>query len=178
MRDLIHIVETYLNEAGAGASRITKHIQSGRPFFIISAQRTHFSVAENNKRTQILKDNLSKIGGMSFIEVDGEYPENGGPMAKEKSFLVLPRSMNTNPVGFFRAAVKLMKIFDQESILFGDGTDVFLEFQNGEKYDLGSALTFDPSVIKTLGGSTNIKGKSFSFHKGDKPDADDISKVA
>jgi hypothetical protein len=144
-----------LDEAGAGPARIAQHIKDGEMFFMISAMRQNLSKQENEKRTQVLKNKLAAMPGCSFIETTGEYQEIGQEEpGVEKSFFVLPRSKNTGEMKFFDFAKKMMNIFDQDSMLITN---------DGETIALGSNLTFDPSVIKNLGGFSKIKGRKFSF---------------
>jgi hypothetical protein len=165
MRKLMQIMESeMLDEAGAGPARIAQHIKDGEMFFMISAMRQNLSKQENEKRTQVLKNKLAAMPGCSFIETTGEYQEIGQEEpGVEKSFFVLPRSKNTGEMKFFDFAKKMMNIFDQDSILIGAGNKVSLITNDGETIALGSNLTFDPSVIKNLGGFSKIKGRKFSF---------------
>jgi hypothetical protein len=56
-----------------------------------------------------------------------------------------------------------MHTFDQESIIYGDGQMVWLVFNDGTKDKLGNRLTFRPEVIDTLGGSSTIGNRKFSY---------------
>jgi hypothetical protein len=167
MRDLIILAESVdLVEAGAGPSRILSHIRRGMPFFMVSAFRQHLPHEENLKRSEMLKKKLAEMPGLSFIETTGEYQEDGNEMpGVENSFFVLPRSRNTNAKYFVEMAKRLGHLFQQESVLVGDGEAVFLVFMTAdhEPVYLGTSLTFNLKAIEKVGAFSKIKNRKFSF---------------
>jgi hypothetical protein len=168
MRSYISLYEQFqqeIDEAGAGPSRIVKHIHNGAVFIMLSAMRADIKHSENLRRTDQLARLLSSKP-VSFIETEGEYHEEGQTdPSPEKSFFVMPRrgAHRITPDQFRDFGIKLMKRFNQDSILFGDGKMATLIFSNGETMDLGDAVTFRPEIIQNLGGFSKIKGRPFSF---------------
>lgn len=171
MRDLINLFENVfhrepeLDEGGAGPSRIVQHIRDGKVFFMISAMRGEHKHAENLRRTIKMKKMFRELP-VVFIETEGEYTELGrDEPSPEKSFFVMPaKGKPEHTAGPFRKfGIKLMHVFDQDSILYGDGRLASLIFENGSTFDLGNTVTFRPEVIKDLGGFSRIKGRTFSF---------------
>lgn len=166
MRNFMNIVESTLEEAGAGPARIASHIRNGTPFFMISAMRADKG-PENAKRTEMLRGQLAKFPGVSFVEVDGEYQEDGqDEPSKEISFFVMPRSKNTNTQKFLEVGKKLRTVFGQDAVIIGDGETIKLVGE-GWSDDLGDTATFNPSIIKTLPGYSKIKKRAFSFTSSD-----------
>jgi hypothetical protein len=169
LRDLATLVETglhtELDENGAGPARIIQHIRNGAVFIMISAMRGDRTRAENLKRTEKLKQVLTRMA-VSFIETGGEYHEDGqDEPSEEKSFFIMPRrgTRTLSPKTFRAFGMKLMHGFQQDSILFGDGHIASLIFGDGSEIDLGDTVTFRPEIIKNLGGFSKIKGRPFSF---------------
>lgn len=167
VRDLLAIVEnTQLDEAGAGPSRIVTHVQNGEKFFMISAMRADMPHSVNMRRTKLLSETLANYG-LVFIRTTGEYQEDGQDTPSEElSFFVMaPDHMKMNR--FSKLATNLMQIFKQDSILVGNGENVYLLFSDGSTHSLGTAATFSPAVLAHLGGFSKIKGRKFSFTEPD-----------
>lgn len=175
MRDLINLIESAaaLDEAGAGPARIVKHVRDGAKFFMISAMRSSLPHAENLKRTEVLKRVLAKNSAVTFIETDGEYHEDGADApSPEKSFFVMPRSPKTNFERFVEFGTKMMKVFQQDSIIVGDGDKIDLIENNGERFTIGDATTWRPEVVADQPGFSQIKKRKFSVvSKDDVPTA-------
>lgn len=172
MRDLILLAEGVdIVETGAGPSRILSHIRRGTPFFMISAFRQNLPHEQNLKRSAMLKKKLAELPGLSFIETSGEYQDEGSEMpGVENSFFVLPRSGRTNGKYFVEMARRLGHLFQQESVLVGDGEAVFLVFMvaDAEPVYLGTSLTFNLKAIEQVGAFSKIKNRKFSFADPDK----------
>lgn len=168
IRELLNLLEAFepeLDEAGAGPSRVVQHIRDGNVFIMLSAMRGNLPHQENLRRTEKLNHMLGKLP-VSFIETEGEYQEDGQSQpSPEKSFFVMPRkgATSVSPDAFRDFGVKLMHVFDQDSILYGNGKIASLIFDNGSTIDLGNTMTFRPEVIQDLGGFSKIKGRKFSF---------------
>jgi hypothetical protein len=163
VRDLLSIVEnTQLDEAGAGPSRIVKHVQDGAPFFMISAMRADMPHSTNMRRTRLLSEQLAQYG-LVFIRTTGEYQEDGqdAPSQEMSFFVMAPEHVKLDR--FVKMGMSLMSIFKQDSILVGNGENVYLLFADGSTHSLGTAATFSPAVLAHLGGFSEIKGRKFSF---------------
>jgi hypothetical protein len=167
VRDLLTIVEnSQLDEAGAGPSRIVKHVQDGTPFFMISAMRADLPHSANMRRTQLLSEELAQHG-LVFIRTTGEYQEDGQETpSQELSFFVMAPE-HVKLARFVKIGTTLMTIFKQDSILVGNGENVFLQFADGSTHSLGTAATFAPAVLAHLGGFSKVKGRKFSFTEPD-----------
>ena len=164
MRKSIDLVKTpeVLDEAGAGPARINTHIHNGDPFFVISASRANLPAEENSKRNELLKNALARAPGASFIQVTGQFREEGQEYPTlEDSFFVLQRS-KSNPKKFIGFGEKLMGLFQQEAIIYGDGSQIFLKEGGKEPMVLGDAISFRAEVTDNAEGSTEIKGRKFS----------------
>jgi len=149
----------------SGPSRILKHIQNGVPFFMISAMRADLDYPSNLKRTKNLQNDITN-SNLAFIRTEGEFHEEGQEKpSKELSFFVMMRG---EAVDMIHVAKKLMKKYNQDAILAGDGEDVFLLFNDGSRENVGNINTFDPSIISNLDGYSKIKGRAFSFVTKDK----------
>lgn len=154
-----------VEEAGAGPSRIVSHIQDGTPFIMISAFRGTNPHKVNVQRHAQMKHVLAKYP-VSYIQTEGEYQEEGSDEPKpEQSLFIMPnRDDTTMPSKRLLAIGKaLMAMFNQDSILYGDGEMVWLVFNDGSTDKLGNRLTFRPEVIDTLGGFSKVKHRKFSF---------------
>jgi len=163
VRDLLTIVEnSKLDEAGAGPSRIVTHVQNGVPFFMISAMRADMPHKNNVQRTRLLSDQLS-FYGLVFIRTTGEYQEDGqdSPSEEMSFFVMAPKHVKID--SFVNIGKSLMQVFQQDSILVGNGENVYLLFGDGSTHSLGTAATFSPAVLAHLGGFSKIKGRKFSF---------------
>lgn len=161
MRKSINLIESHeiIAEAGAGPSRINTHIQNGDPFFVISACQADLSTEDNAKRTNVLKSALAKAPGASFIPISGQFHEAGKTQPSiNDSFFVLQRS-KSNPKKFIAFGEKLMGLFDQEAIIYGDGSQIFLKAAGEEPMILGNAVSFRAEISDTVGA---VKGRSFS----------------
>ena len=164
MREFIDIV----SEAGAGPSRIMRHIRSGEPFIMVSAMRSDLSHRENVKRTDALRKALANNSAVTFIPTGGEYIEDGNTEpSPEMSFFILRRSPRTNPRKFIEFGQKMMKVFNQDAIIVGDGTSIDLIERDGSRFTIGDATTFRPEIIRTLPGFSSIKGRKFSVTSTD-----------
>ena len=157
-------IHELLNEAGP--SRILTHIRDGTPFVMISAFQSSQSHEANMHRHARLKH---IVGGLllSYIQTDGEYQmQSTGETLPEKSLFLMPTrgSITEIPKEKLRSiGEKLMHMFDQESIIYGDGKTVWLIFSDGNEESLGNRLTFRPEIIAALGGSSTVRNHQFSY---------------
>lgn len=167
MRDLLNLIEsTQLDEAGAGPARIIQHIRNGQTFLMLSAFRADLKLSENKRRTDLLRGHLARLP-VAYIVTGGEYHEIGqDDPSEETSFFIMPRN-KIEPEAFVEFGVKLMKIFNQDSILFGDGENVNLIEQNGDSFSIGNAASFDPAVVKKAPAYSKIKNRKFTFTSTD-----------
>lgn len=163
MRSIIDLIENaMLDEAGAGPARIMQHLHNGTPFLMLSAMRADLPMAQNKRRTELLKRKLTGLP-VSFITTGGEFHEIGqDEPSEEVSFLIMPgpgvklealRSFGEN----------LMGAFDQDAIILGDGESVHLIEKDGNSFVIGDAASFDPAVVKGAEGFSKIKGRKFTF---------------
>lgn len=172
MRTIINLVENaheVLDETGPTASRLASHIRKGVKFFMISAQRSALSPAENKARTRLLRNSLAKLP-VSFIDTVGEWQEIGTDApAREVSFFVMPKAKggDVDDKTFSILAKRLMKAFNQDAVLMGDGERVFLVFQNGRHEDIGRAASFLSGDADATKGYSMVGGKKFTFSDPD-----------
>lgn len=155
-----------LEESGAGPNRIAQHIRNGSMFITISAMRANLKRSVNLRRTKELKNILDRYPGISSIEIEGEYQEEGSDKpSPENSFFIMPRDQHTHvsPEAFRQFGIRLMQVFDQDSICYGDGKLVSLICSDESIIDLGNTTTFRTEVIADLGGFSKIKGRKFGF---------------
>lgn len=166
MRVLIDLIESQkLSEAGAGAARIAQHIRDGREFIAISAFRANLPMAENQRRTEVLKAHLSKMP-VSYIVTGGEYQEIGQEEpSEETSFFVTPRQPVPveQLVGWGK---KLRQIFSQDAFIYGDGESIRLHDKSGDDFEIGDRASFNPASIRNAAGFTTVKGKAFTYTDG------------
>lgn len=154
-----------LEEAGAGLSRVVTHIRDGTPFLMVSAFRSTNPHNVNLQRHDQMKHILQRYP-VSYIQTEGEYHEEGSPEPKpELSLFIMPSRGNVVMPAkrLLLIGRSLMTMFEQDSVLFGDGEMVQLVFADGSTMKLGNRLTFRPDVIDTLGGFSKLKGRKFSF---------------
>jgi hypothetical protein len=129
---LRELYDVQIDEAGAGPSRINTHIRNGVMFIMLSAMRAHLSRAANMRRTELMRSILSKNRSVSFIETTGEYHEEGQPEPSEElSFFIMPTNDAVNPEIFKSFGITMMKKMDQDSIIFGNGEDIYLIENSG-----------------------------------------------
>lgn len=151
-----------LDEAGAGPARITHHIRQGTPFLMLSAMRANLDMAQNKRRTGLLKQKLAGLP-VSFIVTGGEFHELGQEEPSEEvSFMIMPKP-GVSLEAFQKFGVDLMHAFDQDAIIFGDGESVNMVEQDGSSFSIGDATSFDPAVVKHAPGFSKIKGRKFTF---------------
>lgn len=119
----------FLTEAPARLSRLQSHAQS-RPFIMISASRGDLSVRENKTRSTELVQIL-RSHGLGGIQIEGHWLEAGRGSVTELSFFVpltKTATINGHPMDgdtMLAFACELGKQFQQEALLYGDGTWVY-----------------------------------------------------
>lgn len=157
-------IHDILNESGP--SRILTHIRAGTPFVMVSAFNEDLDLETNLRRHARLKHIVSGLL-LSYIQTDGEYKMRGTHQTlPEKSLFIMPTrgSVTEIPKEKLRSiGEKLMHMFGQESIVYGDGKTVWLVNDDGTEIDLGDRLTFRLEVIAKLGGSSTIKQRKFGY---------------
>jgi hypothetical protein len=162
-------ISELLNESGP--SRILRHIRDGTPFVMVSAFSPDVDHETNLRRDARMKHIVSGML-LSYIQTDGEYTMHGSdePMPEKSIFLMATRGSLTQVSKEKLRSIgeKLMHAFNQESIAYGDGKMVWLVFNDGSEEKLGNRLTFRPEVIATLGGSSTISSRKFSYTDADK----------
>lgn len=136
----------------AGISRVLHHTK--KPFLVITAFRGNYSSSQNKKRNLSLGKDLHtfKMGGIKLIGhweeapmgMDWKEAKKKGKVSdvKEESFFV-PKRKEMSLEKFKAFAFKLVKRYDQDAALFGDGKSVFLLFQSGKLDKIGSKLTIN-----------------------------------
>jgi len=152
--------------AGAGPSRVVNHLRAGVPFFTISAMRNEYTPEENRHRMRRLrKDIMAK--NVSCLPISGGFDETGEhgiTSVEEESFFVSPRDHKNTDVGhFLRWAKHLNNKFDQEGIMFGNGTEIFFVDQKGQMFPVGDAASFDPEILAKASGWSKLKQRKFTF---------------
>jgi hypothetical protein len=153
------LTETIFDEASLGRAR--SHIEN-RNVGLISASRSEFGVAENNKRTDQLKSDII-AAGFGFMNVTGSYVENLG---KENETKVIERSFLV--IGLDESNKKLYNFLSAEAAKFNQ--ESFLYKTKDDKN--GYLISPDGKVLSSVGEfhigklndySSKIKGKYFTF---------------
>ena len=174
-----HDIEEYMDsypdywlsvEEGAGRGRVNRFINQDKvPFFIISAWRGENTAKENRRRSKALIAKLRSyhLGAVplwgKWKEKDRETGEER--LVRERSFLVV-KSSNISDRKFKEIAIKLMKEFGQEAIIFGDGEAVYIlcnrSINTGcKEQKIGNRVTFDLDKIEDV--FSTIRGAPFTF---------------
>lgn len=155
-----------LDETAARPTRIMQHIRSGVPFIIASANRGNLSPEENKARTKQMWRKLMALP-VSVIPFDfGEYQEAGQDApSREQSFFILgDHAMGRTPVERLKQlAWKLRRDYDQDSVAFGDGKDIFFLERDGSEAPGGNAASFALDNVRKALGFSQIKGRQFTF---------------
>lgn len=164
-----------ITEHGAGPSRIVQHMQAGRPFIVISAERDYNDERDNKIATHRLKEVLARYP-VGYIKQSGEWDN-----VPETSFLIMPRNkLNDDQIERFKEFGKaLMKEFDQMAIVFGDGKHIVMINHDGTMDDWGlDTVSFNHKKMKDAGGHSTIKGRDYVFSPSDDNDPSTLTKVA
>lgn len=167
MTDMRHIMnlisEATLDEmAGAGPARIVHHIKEGTPFIMISAMRADLSPSDNKRRTELLRQKLANLP-VSYIVTGGEFHELGQELPSEEvSFFIMPDE-GVAIDALKRLGDGLMRAFDQDAFLCGDGDSVIYLGKDGEEFSIGDAASFDLANLRDAPGFSKIKGRKFTF---------------
>ena len=170
MRDFIEILQNNeLDEGGAGVGRLVTHIREGMPFFMISAMRGDLPHSENLRRTLMLKNKLRKLP-LTFISTEGEYHEKGrAEPSPELSFFVMAGHKEgvTDTDKMIYLATRLMHIFQQDSVLIGNGERIYLLENDGNEFQIGNAASFSMDAVKKSVAHSKIRGRKFTFTNTD-----------
>jgi len=154
-------LKNYLAEA-AKLSRVLNHIRSG-PFAIITAHRGENSTPENRTRQLDLAAKI-RMTDHGFLKLEGHWIENQNTPDEldviEDSLFVIGHP-DEDADEFGEAMHQLGNTFDQEAIVFGDGSDVFLLFSDGGKTRIGTASTIQTTALGQA--FSKIRGKPFAF---------------
>lgn len=163
-----YIDELSLDEAGAGLSRLLKHVENENVAFI-SAFRQGLSYAENLKRTKALKADLA-ASNYSWINLKGGYPEEGAAGNEDKeeiSFAVFDKNLDTKAQeAFYKKMLELCAKYEQDSVLIslkGHPTILPATYNSRGGIEQGPFL----SGISTSDVSkyfTRIHGTKFTFN--------------
>jgi len=143
------VLKKYKRLEESSLSRIWQHVEDDETSFaVISAYRGIYSEADNLKRHNELKGKIRAMG-YGYIEQKSGYsysnPEEGEDVSvEEKSFFI--------PNIDFKSAIKLGRLFKQESILYKDKEKGFGLFM------------CDTGKLEML---FKRKDKLFSFNKDD-----------
>jgi len=141
-----------LNEASLG--RVYRHIKDAKykSLTLITAWRSQFAHNENQRRNKRLMNDIRSTGAGAF-KLIGVYKYKDGTADEEDSFGVIGLTRDN--------AVKLMKRYDQEAIVYlGPETDgeAMLIFSSGDVNKLGE---FDP--MKVADAYSRIRNAAFRF---------------
>ncbi|MFW6172637.1 MAG: DUF3293 domain-containing protein [Elusimicrobiota bacterium] len=107
-------LKEYLNESSL--SRIWSHIESNKPFGVVSASRSENTNKENEENHVALKKVVRELG-YGFIEMRGGYKEDSG-FVYEKSLFI--------PDITKKEIIELGEKYKQESIIFKDKNGFYL----------------------------------------------------
>jgi len=135
----------YLQE-GNPLARVVKHAADRRHFVSVSAQRSHLSKKDNEKRHKELKKKVSSQG-YGYRETEGHW--EGG---KEKSLMVHAKGAgNKHGAQLHKDMVAHAKHYDQDSILHHTGKTGVLKGTNktgfpgeGKTSKVGSKMSINP----------------------------------
>ena len=144
-----HLDEGILYEAGI--NRVMSHASKG-PFAVITAFRGNFSLKQNRDRNKQLESEFRKIksGGIKLIGHWEEAPDGMSweeakksgrtdDIVEESYFIPMPQSMDFEE---FKDAIHgMVRKFNQDAAVIGDGSKIYLLFQNGSLDSIGSSVT-------------------------------------
>ena len=129
----------YITESSL--SRIMQHIQSPKPFGVISPFRADNSAKENEDAYNELKNDVRKLG-YGYIPLQGGYKEESG-FVKEKSLFIPGISR--------KEIIDLGKKYGQYSVLYKEGND-FSEIGTNKNAGIGKKLM----SFKTTGKNISV----------------------
>ena len=147
-----------MNEMASSPSRILQYIKNDQPFFMISGMTTHpepKSPEENAALDQKLKTML-KQSGLGYFQQIGSYKG-----VDEISYVVSSNKLDN--ADLLKQGLQLGKAFEQDSILFYDGEEARLHYQDGST-DAFNATDFgvDPQAFADADDSySEFKGKKY-----------------
>lgn len=159
-----------LTESGGGLSRIAQHVK-GRNIGTITAHRADYDAAENNRRNELLKNDL-KDSGYGYKKVKGTYIEDyqgkNPRHVEENSFLVIGKKGDDK--GKLKDFLtKHGEKYGQDSILHKPhNSDVGSLIGTNEtghpgKGNVASVGIFHPDRIAEF--YSKHKGKNFAFYE-------------
>lgn len=155
-----------LDETAARPTRIVQHIRRGVPFIIASANRGNLTPEENLDRTKQLRQKLKALP-VTVIPFDfGEYQEAGQDApSREQSFFIMGDHAlgHTSIERLKQFAWKLRRDYDQDSVAFGDGQNIFFLERDGSEFEGGNAVSFSLENVRKALGFSQIKGRQFTF---------------
>lgn len=171
--DVQTVLGRLLSLAGNKLSRIYSSWDTC-PLCCISASRDGKTESENNKRTESLYNDLSKIKvkgkpAFSIVPIVGYYQESGRKQgSEEKSFLILARK-GTDAKKFNDLMGKLGNKYEQDSVLLrnpGQDTAHYLYTSNTKEHKKGDTLDLGRFLPNRLTGYVSKfvkKGRKGSF---------------
>jgi hypothetical protein len=145
-----YLEEGILNEAGL--SRVLSHAKN--PFAVLTSFRDKYTLKQNRDRNKKLEGDLRSIraGGIKLIGHWEEAPDGMDwkeakklgkveDIVEESYFIPKPKDVSVEE--FRENILKLVKKYDQDAAVFGDGKMVYLLFPDNSDMKLGPKLTAD-----------------------------------
>jgi hypothetical protein len=143
-----------------------QHIQSGVPFLIVSGNREKLSPEENMARNKQLRQKLRAMP-VSVIPFDfGEYQEKGqaAPSMEPSYFIMADHALGHTSVQRLKAlGWKLRRDFDQDAVVFGDGSNIYFLNEDGTEEAVGNRVSFSMKVVADALGYSQVRGRKFTF---------------
>lgn len=150
-----------------GLARVWQHTK--RPFSIITAFRNNFSLKQNRRRNSELEKFLKPIGA-GAIKLTGHWEEAPDGMSWEEAkrlgltedvtedsyFVPMPKDMEFEEFRDFN--LKLVKKYNQDAAIIGDGKTVGLLWKDGSFTNLGT-----PTWDKFGQSYSTIRDKKIPF---------------
>jgi hypothetical protein len=150
MKALSHISESQeIDEAGAGLSRVLKHMKNGQPFIQLTGARAGLSQKEITKRNNEIITILRNFGLGPINTVGGfdEFnPETGKTTRVREDSLFVPLNPKSHFDGdkLLELGELLSRKFEQDAMIYGDGEDVFsVDFLNNDIFQIGDYGAID-----------------------------------
>lgn len=154
--------------------RLRQHADRG--FFIVSAFRGEYDLAENLRRHKSLQADVRSLG-LGFIELNGMWVEAKGTpdeQLHEEVSLFVPWDGVLSGEEFFAAAVELMEDYSQDAVVYrepGEGQSIEVLDNNQNTYfEVGS---FQPDKIAEIYSSLRYgshASRTFVFESVTRPD--------
>lgn len=148
-----------LGEIPENFSNIYMHISAHKPFAQITAWRYDKNVEENRERNIELINDLRSYG-LGGTKLKGRYIPPGSSTPQDEISFFVP--YNGNDVADFKRTIQhLLNLYNQDSALFSDGTNVYFLTASGGIDMRFSSVHFNGSDLKN--GWSQLRGHTYQF---------------